>query len=102
VLTLNRPAKKNALSQGLIDELLLQLKISTGDDDIHAIIVTGSDTVFSAGADINEISKLDAEGAKEIRYLEELCDVIRGVRKPVIVAVEGMAVCFHPYIPHRC
>ncbi|CBF82493.1 enoyl-CoA hydratase/isomerase family protein [Aspergillus nidulans FGSC A4] len=92
VLTLNRPAKKNALSQGLIDELLLQLKISTGDDDIHAIIVTGSDTVFSAGADINEISKLDAEGAKEIRYLEELCDVIRGVRKPVIVAVEGMAL----------
>ncbi|EAA61961.1 hypothetical protein AN9128.2 [Aspergillus nidulans FGSC A4] len=94
VLTLNRPAKKNALSQGLIDELLLQLKISTGDDDIHAIIVTGSDTVFSAGADINEISKLDAEGAKEIRYLEELCDVIRGVRKPVIVAVEGMASDF--------
>jgi enoyl-CoA hydratase len=99
---LNRPAKRNALSQGLIDELLLQLKISADDDDIHAIIVTGSGAFFSAGADINEISKLDAEGARKIRYLEDLCDVLRGIRKSVIVAVEGMTVCIHPYMPHGC
>ncbi|KAL4753426.1 hypothetical protein BDW72DRAFT_191111 [Aspergillus terricola var. indicus] len=92
VLTLNRPAKRNALSQSLISELLLQLKISAEDDDIYAIIITGSDTFFSAGADIKEISNLDAEGARRIHYLEDLCDSLRSVRKPVIVAAEGMAL----------
>ncbi|KAL4814615.1 ClpP/crotonase-like domain-containing protein [Aspergillus spinulosporus] len=92
VLTLNRPAKRNALSHGLITELLLQLQISADDNNIYAIILTGSDKLFSAGADISEISKLDAEGARKIRYLENICDVLRGLRKLVIVAVEGMAL----------
>ncbi|KAL4991802.1 ClpP/crotonase-like domain-containing protein [Aspergillus falconensis] len=92
VLTLNRPAKRNALSQDLINELLLQLEIASNDDGIHSIIITGSNTFFSAGADIKEISKLDAEGARRVRYLEDLCNGLRGIRKPVIGAVEGMAL----------
>jgi hypothetical protein len=45
-----------------------------------------------AGADISEISALDAEAARGRRYLEDLCTGMRSVRKPVIAAVEGMAV----------
>ncbi|KAL4964527.1 enoyl-CoA hydratase/isomerase family protein [Aspergillus stella-maris] len=92
VLTLNRAGKRNALSQDLIKQLLLELGRADGDRDICAIIITGSDGFFSAGADIKEISKLDAEDARRVRYLEDLCDDVRKVRKPVIVAVEGKAL----------
>lgn len=47
----------------------------------------------TAGADIKEISELNSEDVRQIRYLEDLCDGVRNVRKPVIVAVEGKAVC---------
>lgn len=45
-----------------------------------------------AGADIKEISALDAEAARGCRYLADLCAGMRVVRKPLIAAVEGMAV----------
>lgn len=45
-----------------------------------------------AGADIKEISGLDAEEARRCRYLENLCQGLKNVHKPVIAAVEGMAV----------
>ncbi|KAL6235700.1 hypothetical protein BDW75DRAFT_250668 [Aspergillus navahoensis] len=92
VLTINRPEKRNALSQDIINELLLQLKIASDDGSIHSIIIAGSDAFFSAGADIKEIANLDADDAGRIRYLEDLCDGLRDIRKPVIVAVEGMAL----------
>ncbi|KAL2830518.1 ClpP/crotonase-like domain-containing protein [Aspergillus cavernicola] len=92
VCTLNRPTKRNALSQDLINQLLLQLKLASEDQDICSVIITGSGSFFSAGADIKEISQIDAEDAQQIRYLEDLCDGVRNVRKPVIVAVEGKAL----------
>jgi enoyl-CoA hydratase len=46
----------------------------------------------TAGADIKEISGLDAEAARNCRYLENLCQGLKNVRKPIIAAVEGMAV----------
>jgi hypothetical protein len=52
----------------------------------------GGVSVGTAGADIKEISQLDAEGAHQKRYLEDLCNGMQRVRKPVIAAVEGKAV----------
>jgi enoyl-CoA hydratase len=49
-------------------------------------------SVVLAGADIKEISALDAEGARKVRYLEDLCHGLSSFRKPLIAAVEGMAV----------
>ncbi|KAL3496558.1 ClpP/crotonase-like domain-containing protein [Aspergillus germanicus] len=92
VCVLNRPTQCNALSQDLIDELLCQLQLADGDEDISCIIITGSGGLFSAGADIKEISELDAEGAHGKRYLEDLCNGLRSVRKLVIAAVEGKAL----------
>ncbi|KAL2840348.1 ClpP/crotonase-like domain-containing protein [Aspergillus pseudodeflectus] len=92
VCILSRPTKRNALSQALIDELLLQLRRAESDEEISCIIITGSGGMFSAGADIKEISQLDAEGAHQRRYLEDLCNGMRSVRKPVIAAVEGKAL----------
>ncbi|KAL4901743.1 hypothetical protein BDW74DRAFT_69595 [Aspergillus multicolor] len=92
VLTLNRSAKRNALSYSLINELLTQLRAASEDEEIQSIVIAGSDNFFSAGADLREIATLDVEGARQIRYLENLCNGLRSVRKPVIAAVEGKAL----------
>ncbi|KAI9172641.1 2,3-dehydroadipyl-CoA hydratase-like protein [Paramyrothecium foliicola] len=91
VLALNRPTKRNALSQDTINQLLDRLDKAAKDDKIRVIIITGSTSFFCAGADIKEISALDAESARARRYLEDLCDGIGKVRKPILTAVEGMA-----------
>ncbi|KAL4783418.1 ClpP/crotonase-like domain-containing protein [Aspergillus varians] len=92
VCTLNRPDKRNALSQDLINQLLLELRLAEDARDISSVIIAGSGTFFSAGADIKEIAQIDAEDARRSRYLQDLCDGVRNVRKPVIVAVEGKAL----------
>ncbi|QPC70683.1 hypothetical protein HYE68_001435 [Fusarium pseudograminearum] len=107
VLALNRPSKRNALSQELITVFLEQLKTASKDDGVRVIVITGSSTFFCgmnslhlslpipknrAGADIGEISRLDAEGARDCRYLSDLCTGMQAVRKPLIAAVEGMAL----------
>ncbi|RSL94088.1 hypothetical protein CDV31_014447 [Fusarium ambrosium] len=92
VLAFNRPTKRNALSQQLITVFLEQLQEASRDRGVRVIVVTGSKSFFCAGADISEISALDAEAARGHRYLEDLCTGMRSVRKPVIAAVEGMAL----------
>ncbi|KAH1852753.1 hypothetical protein KXX54_006238 [Aspergillus fumigatus] len=92
ILTLDRPNKRNALCQTLIDELLQQLKIASADPHIRAIVIAGSGAIFSAGADIKEIAQLDGESARQKRYLEDLCHGMKQVRKPIIAAVEGRAL----------
>lgn len=47
ILTLDRPNKRNALCQTLIDELLQQLKIASADPHIRAIVIAGSGAIFS-------------------------------------------------------
>ncbi|ROT35188.1 ClpP/crotonase [Sodiomyces alkalinus F11] len=92
VITFNRPAKRNAFSQELINTFLEALSSASADKSVRVIVVTGSGGVFSAGADIREISVLDGEDARRCLYLEDLCVGIRNVRKPLIAAVEGMAL----------
>ncbi|KAF7550328.1 hypothetical protein G7Z17_g5802 [Cylindrodendrum hubeiense] len=92
VLAFNRPSKRNALSAELISVFLEQLSVAAKDKAVRVIIITGTSTYFSAGADIKEISEMDAEAARGCRYLSNLCDGMRAVRKPLIAAVEGMAL----------
>ncbi|KAG9251350.1 ClpP/crotonase-like domain-containing protein [Emericellopsis atlantica] len=92
VLAFNRPTKRNALSQDLIREFLDKLSVASVDANIKTIVITGSSSFFCAGADIKEISVLDAEAARQTRYLENLCQGLQNVRKPMIAAVEGMAL----------
>ncbi|KAF5724805.1 enoyl hydratase [Fusarium mundagurra] len=105
VLALNRPSKRNALSQELITVFLEQLNTASRDNGVRAIVITGSSSFFCGtgystpgtccgltGADIGEISRLDAEDARGCRYLADLCSGMQAVRKPLIAAVEGMAL----------
>ena len=48
--------------------------------------------LFSAGADIRQIAALDTEAVTQRRYLEDLCNGVANVNKPLLAAVEGLAV----------
>ncbi|MEW5686061.1 MAG: enoyl-CoA hydratase-related protein [Pseudomonadota bacterium] len=92
VLRLNRPEARNALNGALMRALGEALMAVEDDESIGAIVITGSETVFSAGADIKEMTvKTFAEA-----YLEDFVtrdwEVIGRCRKPVIAAVAGTAV----------
>ncbi|KAL8310808.1 hypothetical protein RB597_001652 [Gaeumannomyces tritici] len=92
VLTLNRPEKRNALSQALINNLLRELTLASNDPSVKAVVLSGGPAFFCAGADIKEISEIDAEGARKHRYLEDLCNGMSSFRKPIFAAVEAMAL----------
>jgi len=92
VLTLNRPEARNALSQGLMQALGDKLQELEDDDEIGAIVLTGGDQVFSAGADIKEMTaKTFAEAFLE-DFVTKDWEVLPKCRKPVIAAVSGPAV----------
>jgi enoyl-CoA hydratase len=92
LITLNRPKALNALSAGLIRDLGQALDACEADAAIGAVVVTGSERAFAAGADIKEMmgkSYMDA-------YLEDFItsgwERITTCRKPVIAAVAGVAL----------
>merc|ERR1719373_891613 len=91
LVTLNRPKALNALCAGLMDELIRALNEFDNDPKIGAIVVTGSEKAFAAGADIKEMQNRDFQ----INYKENFLDWwnnITLVRKPILAAVNGYAL----------
>lgn len=92
-VTINRPKAMNALNKDVLKELLDVFHAISEDDDVKAIIVTGEGKAFVAGADIAEMSKLNAnEGRKMMRLGHRLMNFIENIEKPVIAAVNGFAL----------
>lgn len=91
IVTLHRPQQLNALSYDLVKDLCLALEDLDRDGAIRAIIVTGGEKVFAAGADIKEMA---ARGPFDQRIQERLAyrDRINKITKPVIAAVSGFAL----------
>jgi enoyl-CoA hydratase len=91
IVTMNRPQQLNALSFGLVKDLSLALQALDQDDEVRAIIVTGGEKVFAAGADIKEMASL---GPFDEPVLQRLAyrDRINAVSKPLIAAVSGFAL----------
>ena len=54
LLTLNRPALRNALNQQMKDELRAALELARDDEEIRAVVITGAGAAFSSGDDMNE------------------------------------------------
>lgn len=92
ILTLNRPKALNALNDALMDELGAALMKYDADDDIGAIIVTGSQKAFAAGADISAMSKFTFAQVSKQQFISRNWEIILQVRKPVIAAVAGYAL----------
>ena len=91
LIILNRPKALNALNQALISELGHALDNFEQDDDIGAIVITGSEKAFAAGADIKEMqnaSAMDMYMPDRFQPWERVTQC----RKPVIAAVAGFAL----------
>jgi enoyl-CoA hydratase len=92
LIMLNRPKALNALNDALMDELGQALLAFDADEAIGAIVLTGSDRAFAAGADIAAMSGWSYMDVYKSEYLTRNWEHIRRVRKPVIAAVAGFAL----------
>ncbi len=88
---LYRPKVLNALNPALVAELVDALHTLDRDDDVGAIVLTGSDKAFAAGADIAEMAQSTVVDQLEGTYFDTW-DKIRAVKKPIIAAVSGWAL----------
>ncbi len=90
-ITLNRPKALNALNSNVISELNIALDDLEADQNIGAIVVTGSDKAFAAGADIKEMQSKGFIDAQSGDFIGPWSRITR-CRKPVIAAVAGYAL----------
>ncbi|MCF3643176.1 enoyl-CoA hydratase [Rhizobium sp. TRM95111] len=91
LVTLNRPKALNALNAELLGELRMALGAFESDPGIGAVVITGSEKAFAAGADIKEMQSLSFVEAMLGDYAAGW-DEVAGFRKPVIAAVGGFAL----------
>ncbi|MBF6990864.1 MULTISPECIES: enoyl-CoA hydratase [Cupriavidus] len=92
LVTLNRPKALNALNDALMDELGAALTAFDQDEGIGAIVITGSDRAFAAGADIGMMAKYSFMDVYKGDYITRNWETIRKIRKPVIAGVAGYAL----------
>ena len=92
-LTINRPKALNALNTEVLAELQQALGEIEADEAVKAVIVTGEGRSFVAGADIAQMSKLNAvEGRAMMAAGHKVMDTIEQMPKPFIAAVNGFAL----------
>jgi enoyl-CoA hydratase len=92
LITLNRPKSLNALAKGLVRDLGAALDVYDEDDNIRAIVLTGSERAFAAGADISEMIDFDYMDAFLNDFITVGWQRVTKCRKPVIAAVAGYAL----------
>jgi enoyl-CoA hydratase len=92
LIRLNRPAALNALCDQLMTELGEQMLAFDADPAIGAIVLTGSEKAFAAGADIKEMKDRTYPAAYLEDFIGKRWETVLRVRKPVIAAVAGFAL----------
>ena len=94
ILTLNRPAKLNAMNAELVEALTAAVRAADVDDSVVVLILTGAGRAFSAGADISRTP--EAPSSREIiaraRRMGALFRALSDSAKPVVAAVHGYAL----------
>jgi enoyl-CoA hydratase len=96
VLTLNRPERKNALSDTLKQAIIEAMLDAEDDGSVRVIVLTGSGDVFCSGADLKNMHSNDAQGIRfrtpMNRPERNVYEVVLESKKPVIAALNGSAV----------
>ena len=92
LITLNRPAQLNALNDELMDALGRELKTFDNDNEIGAIVITGNEKAFAAGADIAVMADWTYMDVYKSGFISRNWETICEIRKPVIAAVSGYAM----------
>ncbi|MBD0416752.1 enoyl-CoA hydratase-related protein [Oryzicola mucosus] len=91
ILRMNRPRARNALSVALRDAISSAIVTGDRDPQVRAIVITGSDTCFSAGGDIKEFP--DAANQEDSMFVSQrIWSPLGSCRVPLIAAVEGIAL----------
>lgn len=91
LLRINRPEARNALNLEVRQALVRELATATADSTVRAVVITGNDKAFAAGADLRELRDI---GPIELmqRGVHKLWDEIAAFPKPLIAAVNGFAL----------
>ncbi len=92
LIRLNRPTALNALCDQLMTELGTQLLAFDADPAIGAIVLTGSERAFAAGADIKEMRDRSYPAVYQEDFIGRRWETVLQVKKPVIAAVAGFAL----------
>jgi enoyl-CoA hydratase/carnithine racemase len=91
IVSLNRPDKRNALDLTLRAAIAAAVTELSGDDSIRVLVITGGDSVFAAGADLNLLVDKGAQAVADLDLGQYWAPVAQ-CRKPVIAAVNGVAL----------
>jgi len=93
-ITLNRPKVMNALNKETWQDLQAAFDTARQDDEVRGVILTGSgDKAFIAGADIGELSQINAvQAEKSSSYGQAVLNLVENLGKPVIAAINGFAL----------
>jgi enoyl-CoA hydratase len=91
LVQLNRPKALNALCNALFEELKEVISLADENPEVSAIVLTGSEKAFAAGADIKEMKDQTYEQVKETNMLA-WWDAIAKTKKPIVGAVNGYAL----------
>jgi enoyl-CoA hydratase len=91
LVRLNRPGQRNALNNQLIHELMDALESFDREDAVGAVVLTGTDAAFAAGADIKEMAAQHAEAMEASGFIQAF-GRFAFLQKPVIAAVSGWAL----------
>lgn len=91
VVQFNRPKAMNALNRGLMEETCAALAAFDADPAVGALVVTGNERAFAAGADIKDMAQATPVTMLDNPFIN-YWDVIRGLTKPLIAAVSGYAL----------
>jgi 3-hydroxypropionyl-coenzyme A dehydratase len=94
IIKINRPEKLNAMNSDVAKELISVFEKTGTDDSVKVIILTGEgDRAFSAGADIEYMSKISPDESVEYAKLGQLLTAtVENVRQPTIAVVNGFAL----------
>ncbi len=92
LIRLHRPQALNALCDQLMDELGAQLLAFDADDAIGAVVLTGSEKAFAAGADIKEMQHRTYPAVLKDDFIGKRWETVLRVNKPVVAAVAGFAL----------
>lgn len=89
-IVLDRPAKLNAVTPAMADEVVEACRRCDADSGIRAVVLTGAgERAFCAGSDVAELDTYAS--AWEFRRRDDYCDAVRALRTPVVCAVNGLA-----------
>lgn len=94
VLTMSRPEKLNAMDEQFFAELTEVMRRTGVDDDVRAVVLTGTGRAFSAGGDVATFEALDGDVRQVRPHLRRVYDAFSSVERcavPVIAAVNGIA-----------